>query len=111
MRSEIVFVSPPIAQFGSQISPDNSIFEEWQFEHRYSVIKVFDGLVGYQHSHDEQQEETETCASCKNPILREDRVGCNGQRCYQAEMWHEMVKEHEARMEPALSKLLREACR
>ena len=54
MRSEIVFVSPPIAQFGSQISPDNSIFEEWQFEHRYSVIKVFDGLVGYQHSHDEE---------------------------------------------------------
>ena len=45
MRSEIVFVSPPIAQFGSQISPDNSIFEEWQFEHRYSVIKVFDGTM------------------------------------------------------------------
>ncbi len=39
MRSEIVFVSAPVAQLGSQISPDNSIVKERQFEDRYSVVE------------------------------------------------------------------------
>ena len=75
--------------------PDGWETQVFDFQQNCTNDNVSDGLVGYQHSHNEQQEETETCASCKNPILHEDRVGCYGQRCYQAEMWHEMVEEHE----------------
>ncbi len=35
MTGEVVLVSPPIAQFGGQISPDDSILVEWQLEHSY----------------------------------------------------------------------------
>ena len=69
------------------------MFLRQQYAADYQVIVVCQSTDG------ETQDFLKRTAA-ENPHLYytyipEDRVGCNGQCCYQAEMWHEMVEEHE----------------
>ena len=56
MAGEIVFVSSPVSDFVGKISPDDSIFVEWQLDHSQVFIKMLDGLVGDDHADDEEED-------------------------------------------------------
>lgn len=56
MAGEIVFVSSPVSDFVGKISPDDSIFVEWQLDHSQVFIKMLDGLVGDEHTDDEEED-------------------------------------------------------
>ena len=87
MAGEIVFVSSPVSDFVGKISPDDSIFVEWQLDHSQVFIKMLDGLVGDEHADDEEED--------KCPVLSINAPCQSCYRCEKTQMRQQVVEEEE----------------
>ena len=95
MAGEIVFVSSPVSDFVGKISPDDSIFVEWQLDHSQVFIKMLDGLVGDDHADDEEEDKRESSATCKYPVLSINAPCQSCYRCENTQMRQQVVEEEE----------------
>ena len=96
MACKVVLVGTPISHLVGKIAPYNAIFKKWQLEHTNAVVEVLDGLVGYDHTKNEEEKESETCASCQYPVLHDDAVSQSCYRGDETQVRHQMVEEHQS---------------